>query len=169
MGTYDSVYFGIGNTVCDAVPEEYRAEEWQTKDLYDAMYCIVIQNDKTYYKDRSGVLVHLPLNQSLEIHNWDDDKNLFTQLQVDVASGVVTKVGPFVNRVFGVPPHLSEMSADDEAQAKNIEKNLARLNKTWSDRPLLFKVKSNARACKREWSTAWYHFVSGIKRLFGVY
>lgn len=167
MGMFDSVYFTTGNTVCDAVPEEYRQDEWQTKDLYNSLYALVIENNLTYYRDRGGALHHLQLNGSFEIHNWDSEKAVGHSLQVDVVHGVVTKVGP-VTSVHGVMPHVPAMDADAEEDGKGWENTLSWLQKLEDERTVFQKISLQFRSARSEWRQAFDHLVRGFKKLFGM-
>lgn len=169
MGMFDSVYFTTGNTVCDAVPEEYRQDEWQTKDLYNSLYALVIENNLTYYRDRGGALHHLPLNGSFEIHNWDSEKATGLSLQVDAAHGVVTKVGPVTSSIHGVMPHVPAMDADAAEDCKGWENTMNWLTELEAKKTPWQKFTRNFSSARREWSEALRHLVSGFKRLFGHY
>lgn len=164
MGMYDNVVFGTGNTEA-----ELTNNNWQTKDLYNSLFTLVIQDDQLFYQeDDVGKTLHkLPYTGAFEIHALTEECVMLERL-VTVVKGDLIDVGlPKNSDYFGLPT-LEAMARDLARCDKSWGNTLALLQKLKDERTLFDKVKMNVRAALFEFKNAFQSFGRGVRKLFGV-
>lgn len=164
MGMFDSVYFVDKKTKLPKEFESLRAKEWQTKDLYNALYRLEIRNNQVHYVDLNKNLHLLPMTTTFSMHSFDDTNGSFSSLTLTVVNGKIKTVKKTEEPTS--LPNVPAMEEDAKIYNEKMTENIENFNNIFNDVPFHVKVNRNFRRFLMSMKEALSLFVISWRKLF---
>lgn len=161
MGMYDTIYF---DPPIQVDGKDYG--EWQTKDLYNCLYRLMVRNRRLHYIDSKQVEHPLPFTGAFEIHEWDRERNVMVQRWLRFEEGDLKVIEPFDNQYGAGLCHIPAMDEDAAVESENFERSMASLLGIARNRPWSVKVKVKLRRFRDDLGRALTSLGLAFKRLF---
>jgi len=161
MGMFDDVSF---EGDLPLMVQDDMADGWQTKDLYNCLYHLVVKESKLYYKDRKGDLHFLPLTKSFEVYNYSAN-NEFKTLRLGFHNGISFEVSA-VAEGKGLPD-IPAMATDADEGFQEAEETFKLFKDTEAKRSLLFKARRKLRTLRFDLGQVFSALKYAVKRFFG--